>query len=563
MRTELARLVAALVAAVVVSACSAPARSPTAEPEPAAVEGDGQRDRAAGPTGVVSLAFAGDMHFQLHLAALLEKGSAGLGPTSRALSAADVAMVNLESAITERGTLEAKELEVPQSRYYFRASAAALDFLAAAGVDVVSMANNHAADYGPVGLADTLRAVRSGPVAVVGVGRDRDAAFAPHVETVRGTDIAFLAADASFREGSSSVWEAGPSTPGVAAAREGRPRALLDAVRAASRDADVVVVYLHWGEEYRACPTPMQQTAARALAAAGADVLVGSHAHVLLGSGWQDDAYVNYGLGNFLWYHNHQPDSGVLRLRIEDGEVVGDTWLPAQITIWGRPMPLTGAARTRAVAEWERLRGCAGLTRRASSAVGGFESSVHRIGPAMQERMATTHGPGCPVAWRDLRLLRLTHVGFDGRDHRGEVVVAAEYARPVADVFERLYDASWPIRRMRTVDAYAGSDGRSMRANNTSGYNCRRVQGSGSWSAHALGAAIDVNPVQNPYLTGSSVQPATGRRFAGLDRSASARVPAGTIRQQDVVVRAFAAIGWEWGGTWADPDYQHFTAVVQ
>ena len=180
MRTELARLVAALVAAVVVSACSAPARSPTAEPEPAAVEGDGQRDRAAGPTGVVSLAFAGDMHFQLHLAALLEKGSAGLGPTSRALSAADVAMVNLESAITERGTLEAKELEVPQSRYYFRASAAALDFLAAAGVDVVSMANNHAADYGPVGLADTLRAVRSGPVAVVGVGRDRDAAFAPH-----------------------------------------------------------------------------------------------------------------------------------------------------------------------------------------------------------------------------------------------------------------------------------------------------------------------------------------------------------------------------------------------
>ena len=163
--------------------------------------------------------------------------------------------------------------------------------------------------------------------------------------------------------------------------------------------------------------------------------------------------------------------------------------------------------------------------------------------------------PGATCDW-----CALTHVGFDGRDHTGELVVAATYARGVAGVFERLYDARWPIRRMRTVDAYGGSDRRSMRANNTSGYNCRRVQGSSSWSAHAHGAAIDLNPVQNPYLTGSSVQPAAGRPFAGLDRSARARVPTGTIRQDDVVVRAFAVIGWEWGGTWADPDYQHFAA---
>ena len=258
MRTQLARLVAALVAAAALSACSGSAQSPTAEPETEAVEGTDQRARPDGPTGVVNLAFAGDMHFQLHLAALLKKGSTGLGPMSRALTGADVAMVNLESAITERGTLERKELETPEDRYHFRAPASALDFLAAAGVDVVSMANNHAADYGTVGLADTLRAARSGPVDVVGVGRNRDAAFASHLETVRGTDIAFLAADASFREGSSSVWEAGPSTPGVAAARSGRPRALLDAVRAASREADVVVVYLHWGQDGRACPTLLQ-----------------------------------------------------------------------------------------------------------------------------------------------------------------------------------------------------------------------------------------------------------------------------------------------------------------
>jgi poly-gamma-glutamate synthesis protein (capsule biosynthesis protein) len=113
---------------------------------------------------------------------------------------------------------------------------------------------------------------------------------------------------------------------------------------------------------------------------------------------------------------------------------------------------------------------------------------------------------------------------------------------------------------MRLVDAYGGDDNRSMAADNTSGFNCRRVKGSAEWSAHAFGAAIDVNPVQNPYLTPSSVFPPDSRRFAALDRSAEALVPDGTIRSDDVVVRAFAAIGWEWGGSWAVPDYQHFSA---
>ncbi len=553
---------AALVAALAVAACTGPEHAPTSAPaDLATAERVVRPEGPDGAQGVVTLAFAGDLHFQLHLAALLGDGSPGLGPMSRVLGDADVAMVNLESAITERGTLEAKELEVPEDRYYYRASPAALDFLAEAGVDVVTMANNHAADYGPQGLADTLRAVRTGPVAVVGVGRDRRTAFTPYRVSVRGTELAFLAADASPREGSSGVWEAGPSTPGIAAARSGGPRVLLDAVRAASRDADVVVVYLHWGQEGRACPTPMQRTAASALSRAGADVVVGSHAHVLLGSGWLDDTYVSYGLGNFLWYHDHEPQTGVLRLRIEDGEVVGDAWSPAEIQLWGRPMPVLGAARDRAIRAWEQLRDCADLAPAPGApASSGFEASVHRIGPALRQRMRSTHGPACPTAWRDLRLLRLTHVGYDGLDHTGELVVAAAYARDVVGVFEQLYDARWPIRRMRTVDAYGGSDARSMAANNTSGYNCRRVQDSDSWSDHALGAAIDLNPRQNPYLTGSSVQPRQGRRFAEIDRSPDAVVPAGAIRADDAVVRAFAAIGWQWGGTWAVPDYQHFAA---
>ena len=561
MRTAIVRLCLALLAVAVAAACSVSARPPAAGPPPTTAGPTARSEGPEvpeGPTGVVTLAFAGDMHFQLHLAALLD-GSAGLGPMSAALRGADLAMVNLESAITERGTPEAKELEAPENRYWFRAPATALDFLADAGVDVVTVANNHGADYGPQGLADTLRAAREAPVAVVGVGRNQEQAFTPYITRVRGTDLAFLAADASFREGASNVWEAGPTTSGIAAAHSGRPRALLGAVRDASRKADVVVVYLHWGEEGVGCPTQLQRTAAEALSAAGADVVVGSHAHVLLGSGWLDDSYVSYGLGNFLWYHNHDPETGVLRLRIEDGEVVGDSWLPGEIQVFGRPLPLVGAARDQAVDDWERLRGCAGLASAPDAPrSAGFEASVHQVDAALQRRMASTHGPRCPVAWRDLRLLRLTHVGFDGRDHTGELVVAAAYARDVVGVFEKLYDARWPIRRMRTVDAYGGSDARSMAADNTSGYNCRRVQGSDAWSAHAFGAAIDLNPVRNPYLVGSSVQPPSGRRFADIDRDADASVSAGVIRADDVVVRAFAAIGWEWGGTWSVPDYQHF-----
>jgi poly-gamma-glutamate capsule biosynthesis protein CapA/YwtB (metallophosphatase superfamily) len=326
-----------------------------------AVQPERGQDRPPSTRGTVTLAFAGDVHFQLQLAALLEQPQGALGPVSRTLADADVAMVNLESAITERGTPEAKEREVPEARYHFRTTPAALDVLAAAGVDVVTMANNHGADYGPVGLQDTLEAVEEGPVPVVGIGRDRRTALAPHVVSVRGTTIAFLGADQSMREGRSSVWVAGPSNPGVAAARSAQPRALLAAVRAASGRADVVVVYLHWGEEYQSCPNPLQRETARALADAGADVVVGAHAHVLLGAGWLDDTYVSYGLGNFVWYHDRRPDTGVLRVRIRDGEVVGGSLAPARIQPGGVPRPLTGRARAEAVTAWASLRDCTDL----------------------------------------------------------------------------------------------------------------------------------------------------------------------------------------------------------
>jgi poly-gamma-glutamate synthesis protein (capsule biosynthesis protein) len=125
--------------------------------------------------------------------------------------------------------------------------------------------------------------------------------------------------------------------------------------------------------------------------------------------------------------------------------------------------------------------------------------------------MRYSHRPGCPVPLTDLRYLRMTYVDFAGRAHTGEMVVHKDYAVAVTSVFQRLYDARLPIRRMRLVDNYRGDDIVSMAANNTSGYNCRRVAGTDAWSAHAYGAAIDINPVQNPYLTGSSVAPPARR----------------------------------------------------
>jgi hypothetical protein len=165
---------------------------------------------------------------------------------------------------------------------------------------------------------------------------------------------------------------------------------------------------------------------------------------------------------------------------------------------------------------------------------------------------------GCPVPPEDLRLLALTHWGFDGRVHQGMLVVHEDEARPVVKVFRRLFRARFPIRRMKLVDEYGGDDDRSMAANNTSAFNCRPVTGGSGWSQHSYGWAIDINPVQNPYITSDgTVLPPEG--VAYVDRTRTAR---GMIHDGDVVVRAFAAIGWEWGGHFESiKDYQHFSAT--
>jgi hypothetical protein len=172
--------------------------------------------------------------------------------------------------------------------------------------------------------------------------------------------------------------------------------------------------------------------------------------------------------------------------------------------------------------------------------------------------MASSWHPGCPVPIEDLRLLTLDYIGFDGRVHTGEMIVHRDVANDVVDVFGKLFRATFPIRRMRLIDDYGGDDDRSMAADNTSAFNCRPVTGGTSWSEHAYGRAIDVNPIQNPYVSDAGiVEPPAGASY--VDRSVRGQ---GVIHAGDPVVDAFASVGWGWGGSWSNPtDYQHFSAT--
>jgi hypothetical protein len=165
--------------------------------------------------------------------------------------------------------------------------------------------------------------------------------------------------------------------------------------------------------------------------------------------------------------------------------------------------------------------------------------------------------PGCPVGPSQLRRIRLSYVGFDGRRHLGALDVNVRVVPQVERVFRTLYRARFPIRRMEPVDAFHGSDDRSAAADNTSGFNCRKAVANGpsSWSMHAYGEANDVDDVENPYIDGARIIPPAGAAYR--DR---ANVRPGMAVVGGVLVRAFASVGWGWGGTFAGtPDYQHFS----
>lgn len=156
-------------------------------------------------------------------------------------------------------------------------------------------------------------------------------------------------------------------------------------------------------------------------------------------------------------------------------------------------------------------------------------------------------------------MLHMSYWGFDGQPHVGTMVVNAAVTSAVLSVFSQLYAEQFPIREMEPEDAFGGSDPESMAADNTSGFNCRYAVAPGppQWSVHAYGEAIDVNPVENPYLENGQWLPPAGAAYS--DRS---DVRPGMAVSGGELVNAFASVGWYWGGRWtSSPDYQHFSAT--
>ncbi|MFG2911907.1 CapA family protein [Kitasatospora sp. NPDC048298] len=365
-----AAAVALFVGMTAVAACGpddpdpAPASAAPAPPTASAPDGSPSgtapgKSAPPRPDGTITVAFAGDVHFEGRTEARLavQAPEQALGPISRTLADADLSVLNLETAITGRGAPEPKT-------YTFRTSPKALSVLKDSGVDVVSMANNHAVDFGADGLTDTLAAKDSSPIPVVGVGRNAKEAYAPYVTTVRGVKVAVVAAS-QVEDITNQKWRAGANKPGIASALD--VPALVKAVETAKQQAPVVLVYLHWGDEGKACPTGPQTTIAKKLAAAGATAVVGTHAHTMVGSGMLGNTYIGYGFGNFLWYgtsnYANSNETGVTTLTLTaDGKVTGEAFTPATIDDKGIPEPVTGATAEAALKRRDGLRGCTGLS---------------------------------------------------------------------------------------------------------------------------------------------------------------------------------------------------------
>ncbi len=190
------------------------------------------------------------------------------------------------------------------------------------------------------------------------------------------------------------------------------------------------------------------------------------------------------------------------------------------------------------------------------------EASVRPLPEPLARNLARGESwrQGCPVPLSELRLVRVSYRDFSGRVREGGLVVHREAAPKLAKVFRRLYELKFPIRHMRLDDMYGPPRARPDDGDVTGSFRCRRAvpspcgSGSGNWSNHAYGLAIDLNPVENPYVGCGAVRDPRTRRY--IDRS---RRRKGMVTP--AVVRAFASVGWEWGGDWSGDtkDYMHFS----
>ncbi|MHB9143775.1 MAG: CapA family protein [Symbiobacteriia bacterium] len=309
-----------------------------------------QSQTAGQPAGTLTLAFVGDILLADRIGDLVDREGvdAPWGDVGPVLRQADLAFGNLETSLGEGGRPQVGKA------FTFQANPDALLGLTHAGIDAVSLANNHVLDYGVTGLQQTLEQLDRDGVAHTGAGADQAAAFEPVIRDVGGVGIGFLSLSRVVPEG----WAAGPNRAGVASVYS--ETAALRVVRETASRTDIMVVAIHWGDENQRLPQAPVQKLAHKLVEAGADLVIGHHPHVWQGLSAYKGALIAYSLGNFVFTTGSNPEgveTGVLEVEVGRSGVQGGRLLPARIR-WGRTEL---AQPAEAEAFLKRIRGLSDL----------------------------------------------------------------------------------------------------------------------------------------------------------------------------------------------------------
>lgn len=198
-----------------------------------------------------------------------------------------------------------------------------------------------------------------------------------------------------------------------------------------------------------------------------------------------------------------------------------------------------------------------------SAVFAGFNADISKISSMVKKRMiqGNSYRKGCPVSLTNLRYVTLTHKNFKGKDVKGELIVHKSVAKDIVQIFKSLYAIGYPIRKMKLVSDYHGKDWHSIEADNTSAFNCRNVGGTNRWSKHSYGKAIDLNPIENPYVSRSGYisHKASLKYKKRVHKNKTAKDKAMLVKK-DKALQIFKKYAWKWGGNWKTiKDYQHFS----
>lgn len=281
----------------------------------------------------LTLAFAGDMQFTGNVENHIKKNGTNypFAEVKPILTKADFALGNLETTLTKRGSAQDKQ-------FTFRSDPRMAKAIATSGFDAVGLANNHTLDYGQDALFDTINSVKTAGLLPLGAGKNAEEATKIHYIKKKGKTIALLNYS---RVLPSTSWMAGKRKPGLASAYD--PKIMYAKVKEARKNADVVVVFIHWGKERVTTPEAYQTELGHQLVDAGADLIVGHHSHIMQPVEWYKGKLIAYSLGNFIFTNSQLDRSNQTALLevVMNGSRIQATLIPARITN-GQPRLLQG-----------------------------------------------------------------------------------------------------------------------------------------------------------------------------------------------------------------------------